>query len=134
MIREHQRVGQIITTQLSFKQLRATVASLYIERHGKDDDFKDLKNHLKDAREIEEERNRITHSIWAAGKAVDTIKRVKITSREKHGFQFQSEDYDEEKFLVLNNRIKKLSSEFLTYYTDLIDAGKFVNNPIDKLW
>ncbi|OLC43860.1 MAG: hypothetical protein AUH75_02180 [Gemmatimonadetes bacterium 13_1_40CM_4_65_7] len=43
LIREHQRVGQIVSSQLSFAKLRATVISLYLDRHGDDDDFKALR-------------------------------------------------------------------------------------------
>ena len=134
LIQEHQRIGQILAAQLSFKMLRATVSSLYRERHGEDNDFKTLKNLLRNAGKIEQERNKIIHSIWGAGKTVDTIKRLKITSREKHGFQFQSEDYDEKKFIVFNKKIKKLTLNFITLSIALIDNGKAINNPIDKLW
>jgi hypothetical protein len=34
LIAEHQRIGQIITAELPFKNLRALFVSLYLERHG----------------------------------------------------------------------------------------------------
>jgi hypothetical protein len=37
-LQEHQRIGQIITAELSFRNLRALVTSLYRERHGEDAD------------------------------------------------------------------------------------------------
>ena len=37
LLREHQRIGQIITAQLAFKSLRALVDSLYKEKYGEDE-------------------------------------------------------------------------------------------------
>src|SRR5262245_11547749 len=39
LIAEHQRIGQIITVELSFRSLRGLAISLYKERHGDDQDF-----------------------------------------------------------------------------------------------
>ena len=45
MLNEHQRIGQIVTAELSFRNLKALMISLYIEGHGKDDkDFSQLKD------------------------------------------------------------------------------------------
>ena len=53
LIAEHQRIGQIITAELSFRNLRALVISLYRERHGDDDDYSKLKSLMNKAGEIE---------------------------------------------------------------------------------
>jgi hypothetical protein len=124
LICKHQRIGQIIASQLSFAKLRATVVSLYRERHGEDDDFKTLKQLLNDAGKVEEERNRITHSVWGGGDSADKITRTKITCREKRGFQFQSEEFDEAKFIAFNNRINELAVAFYDLYVNLVQKGK----------
>ena len=77
LIKEHQRIGQIITAELSFRNLRALLVSLYLERHGEDDDFTGLRDLMKSAAQMEGKRNQITHSIWGAGKDADTITRIK---------------------------------------------------------
>ena len=90
LIREHQRIGQILSTYLSFSNLRTATISLYLERHGEDEDFVKLKEFMGQAGKIEEERNRITHSIWAAGDTPGSVSRIKITAREKRGFDLDS--------------------------------------------
>lgn len=77
-----QRVGQILGSYLSFSNLRAAAVSLYVDRHGEDEDFAVLKGLLALAGKIEEERNRITHSVWGAGE-LGTAARLKVTAREK---------------------------------------------------
>jgi hypothetical protein len=134
LIREHQRVGQIIATQLSFARLRATVVGLYAERHGEDDDFQILKQLLNEANEIEQERNRITHSIWGAASSPDHITRIKLTCRERRGFQVQSEEYNEARFVDFNNRIKKLSGALRDLCINLLERGKAINNPAERMW
>lgn len=131
LIGEHQRLGQIIAAQLSFARLRATVVGVYSERHGEDDDLQTLKQLMNDAGEIEQERNRITHSIWGVGTSSDKITRMKLTCREKRGLQFQFEEYDEAKFVDFNDRIKRLTNAFLVFYTTLLEKGKAINNAPD---
>ncbi len=78
-IAEHQRIGQIITTELAFRNLRALTISLYKERHGEDTDFGILRELMKRAADLEEKRNQITHSVWGAGDTADTVlERHKI--------------------------------------------------------
>jgi len=134
LIREHQRVGQIIASQLSFARLRATVVGLYVDRHGEDDDFQVLKQLLKKAGQIEEERNRITHSIWGAGSSPDKITRMRVTCRESRGFGFRRQEYDETQFIAFNTRINELTSAFQELYIDLLTKGKVVNNPVKRMW
>ena len=92
LIYEHQRIGQIITAELSFKNLRALLISLYLERHGEDEDFNNLRDFMKRAGQAEEKRNQIIHSVWAAGKDKDHITRFKTTAKEKHGIRFKFEE------------------------------------------
>ncbi len=80
LLQEHQRIGQIITAELSFSKLRALVMSLYQERHGQDADFEGLKNLMTRARQVEDTRNQITHSVWSAGDSAETV-----TSHQDHG-------------------------------------------------
>jgi hypothetical protein len=78
-------IGQIVTVELSFQRLRALTANLYRANHGEDADFELLTTLLKRAADVEEKRNQITHSIWAAGDP-GTITRIKMTAKEKRGF------------------------------------------------
>jgi len=134
LIREHQRLGQIVASQLSFSKLRATVISLYLDRHGEDDDFKTLKQLMNRAGTVEQERNRLTHSIWGAGNGPDDITQMKITCREKHGYEFHSAQWDEAKFIEFNEGIKELAGAFVVLHMELLRKGKLINNPGAKVW
>jgi hypothetical protein len=134
LIKEHQRIGQIITAELSFKNLRALLISLYLERHGEDEDFNKLRELMKRAAEIEAKRNQITHSIWGAGKDADTITRIKTTAKERHGIRFQFEGVTSEALGIVANEIRQLADDIQRFYIDLLNQGKVINNPSQKLW
>jgi hypothetical protein len=128
LIGQQHGVGQVIATQLPFARLRATVAGVYRERHGEDDDFQTLKQLLDEAAEIEQERNRITHSIWGMRNSSHKITRMKPTCRQKRGLQFQFEQYDEARFVHFNNRIKRLIGGFIGFHDALLEKGKAIDN------
>ena len=134
LINEHQRLGRIITSELSFRRLRALTVSLYLERHGEDDDYLHLKDLMKKATDIEERRNQITHSIWGAGKDKDHITRIKTTAKEKQGIRFHFEDVSSQDLAEVADDIKNLAEEFSKFYTGLIEKGKAINNPVEKMW
>ena len=134
LIREHQRVGQIVTSYLSFARLRAAVVSLYRDRHGADRDFTTLRELMRRAADIEVERNRITHSIWAAGHTSASITRIKITCPEKRGFTVQSDDYNHARLQQFADSIKVLAGEVMQYQIELVQRGKAINNPGHKQW
>ena len=134
LIAEHQRVGQIITAELAFRNLRALAVSLYKERHGEDSDFAVLRDLMHRAAELEDIRNQITHSVWAAGNTPDTITRVKITAKEKHGIRFHFEHVGESDLTEVTRSLKLLAGETLAFLTRLIETGKAINNPMAKTW
>lgn len=129
LLNERQRIGQVITAELSFKGLKALLVSLYIERHGKDDaDFEQLKDLINRCGQAEEKRNQITHSIWGAGKDADHITRIKTTAKEKHGIRFQFEDVSSQNLEDFAVEIKKLAHELQTFRIYLLGNGKGINN------
>ena len=134
LIYEHQRVGQIITAELSFKNLRALLISLYLERHGEDNDFNNLRAFMKRAGQTEDKRNQIIHSLWAAGKDKDHITRIKTTAKEKHGIRFKFEEVSAENLQEFAKDIKILSEELLRFKLDMLSRHKIINSPIKKLW
>lgn len=134
LIYEHQRIGQIITAELSFKNLRALLISLYLERHGEDKDFENLRELMKRSGKIEEKRNQITHSIWAAGIDKNHITRIKTTAKEKHGIRFKSEQFSVKDLSDIVNDIKGLNGELLDFQIDLMRRKKVLNSPIQKFW
>ena len=134
LIREHQRVGQILSSYLAFSNLRAAIISLFLERHGQGEDFSRLKAIIAEAGKLEEERNRITHSVWAAGETSKSITRLKFTARESRGFQAVSEQYDADRLSAFAAEVRTLAWTLLQFQVELVNRGKLVNNPIARSW
>lgn len=127
LVEQPQRIGQIITADLSFKNSRAILISLYKERHGDDSDFKIIRELMKRAGKIEEKRNQITHSVWAAGKDANSITRCKTTAKEKCGLRFKFEDVTADYLAEIADDIKKLAHEIQDFTIDLITQKKIKN-------
>ena len=107
-----QRIGQIVTAELSFQKLRALCVSLYKERRGDDaPGLEKLRDLMRRAGKIEETRNQITHSVWGAGNTPETVTRFKTTAKEKKGLEFRFEHIDEDRLASLAEGIKVLASD-----------------------
>ena len=133
-INEHQRVGQIITAELSFSNLRALVNSLYREHHGEDQDFAVLLDLMKRAGKLEDTRNKISHSLWLAGDSADTTIRMKTTAKEKRRIQFSFEKLGEDELAKIAYELKSLAGEIQDFWIKLISSGRAINNPFEKMW
>ena len=121
LIEQPQRIGQIITAELSLKNSRATLISLYKEKHGEDSGFKIIRELMKRAGKIEEKRNQIIHSVWAVGKDANSIKRIKTTAKEKCGLRFKYEDITADDLAEIADDIKKLTSEIQDFTINTIE-------------
>jgi hypothetical protein len=124
LFNDDQRIGQIVTAELSFSKLRALLISIYLERFGDDEDFKTLRNLMQRASAAEEKRNKITHSVWGAGGDPDTIMRIKTTAKEKHGIKFHHEKFKSKDLSDFASEIKKLAFEIQDFSLSLIDKRK----------
>jgi hypothetical protein len=123
-LQEHQRISQIITTELSFRNLRALVTSLYRERHGEDADFRALRKLMKRAAQLEEKRNQITHSIWGAGNGPDTFARIKMTAKESRGMHIDLQHVSADDLGAVANEIRVLADDTLSFLLHLLITGK----------
>jgi hypothetical protein len=134
LINEHQRVGQIITAELPFRGLRALAMSLYLERHGEDDDYAQLRALLKRATELEGKRNQVTHSIWGGGRTAGTITRIKATAKESGGLNFVFQEVSDTDLIGLAQDLKQLSGDLVFFGIQLVMRGKAIDNPTAKQW
>ena len=134
LIHEHQRIGQIITAELAFRNLRSLLISLYLERHGEDDDYETLKELLGRARDLEEKRNQIVHSVWATGAEPESITRIKTTAKVKSGLRFRFENMDEVELSSIAEELKQLAYDIQKFWMHLMDSQKAINNPTAPLW
>jgi hypothetical protein len=108
--------------------------SLYLERHGEDDDFNKLRDFMKRAGQAEEKRNQIIHSVWAAGKDKDHITRFKTTAKEKHGIRFKFEEVSATDLNDFAKDIRELAEELMNFQIDMLNRNKIINSPINKIW
>ncbi len=92
-ISSEQRLGQIITAELSFRGLLALLSSLHKHRVTDPETLAELDKLLKQATRAEEKRNLIIHSCWAGDEGeTDTALRIKFTAKKSKGFKFHSEE------------------------------------------
>jgi hypothetical protein len=124
LITDHERIVQIITAELAFRNLRALTISLYKERYGEDADLLVLRELMNRTTDLEEKRNQIVHSVWAVGATADTVTRFKMTAKEKHGLRFQFTNVAEHDLSDLSIAIKKLAADVQKFWFHLLECGK----------
>jgi hypothetical protein len=85
LVDEPQRIGVVLTSELSFKNLKSLAFALAKEKISDESKLKELKELIKEISALEEERNRIMHSGWGTyDDKPDIIMRSKDTAKEKH--------------------------------------------------
>jgi len=91
IISTDQRLGQIITAELSFRNLVGLLSSIYKHRINDEGRIAELELILNQGLYAEEQRNKVTHSVWAAGDRPETITRFKSTAKKSKGLSHQFE-------------------------------------------
>lgn len=127
LISDQQQIGKIITSELSFRNLRSLLISLYLERFGKDNDFDALQNLMKESGKVEDRRNQLIHSTWGASYGESSITRFKNTSKEKQGYKYVIEELSAAELESFTKEIKTLSNNIHKFHEYLIDKGKAYN-------
>lgn len=122
-----QRLGQIVTAEVSFKALRALTVSLYLQRNGEDEHLEEFRALIKRAADAEDKRNQITHSLWAAGNDAASSTRIKTTAKERHGIRFHFENVTSEHLAEFARDIKVLAHDIQKFWISLIQHGKATN-------
>lgn len=121
LIEESQRVGRSLTAEMSFRNMRAAIVSIFIEKHGKGPEFDQIKNLVSRAGKCEEERNRIFHSEWTCGE-VDVafhVTRSKETAREKHGLSSNFQDYSIQQLRDFGDSLFDLAADYEGFLEEL---------------
>lgn len=122
-----QRLGQIVTAEVSFKALRALTVSLYLQRNGEDEHLTQFRELIRRAADAEDKRNQITHSLWAAGENAHSITRIKTTAKERHGIRFHFENVTADQLAAFAREIKVLANDIQKFRVSLIQSGKATN-------
>ena len=74
------------------------------------------------AGKIEEKRNQITHSLWGAGKDIDSVTRIKTTAKEKCRLRSKFEYVTVNDLAKIAGDIKKLATETQDFNLALLDC------------
>jgi hypothetical protein len=124
LLGRHQRVGQIITAQVSFPQLCTLATRLYRERNGDDADLEVLRELMARAADLGAKRNQIVHSVWGAGKTRETVTRIKVTAKADRAIRFDFVDVGSDDLRVVADDLKHLADEVQRFTIALVEAGK----------
>ena len=121
LIQESQRVGRALTTEMPFRNLRAGIVSVFLEKHGRGADFDRVKSLINCAGKSEEERNRIFHSDWTCDEVdiATHVFRSKETAKEKHGLRHDSQDYTPADLRRFGDSLLNLAADFEDLLDDL---------------
>ncbi len=117
-----QRIGKVITAELSFKQKVNLFSSLACHLMGTTREPDDLRSLVGRLTEAEEKRNTILHSVWGAGAVEGAVTRFKSTAKTRggrSGFRLQAET-------MVSAEIQKLSDANLELAYDLLVIRGFI--------
>jgi len=106
-----QRVGQIITAELSFQAKVGLLSSLYQHELPNKTPFEDLKKIRKKLRIANEKRNSLVHSTWSA-----EGNRIAITAKEKHGIKFEFEKMSAKQIEDMADFISEVANEVMRIF------------------
>ena len=110
-LEKDQRIGQIITSNCSFQRLMDLLSSLAKYKLKDLNDLSDLEDLMKRANQVEQKRNSIVHSIYAAGTTSDMITRLKMIAKQDRGFKFSSQDLTAEDIHLIAEEISKVAED-----------------------
>jgi hypothetical protein len=123
LIGSDQRLGQIITAELSFRSIQALASSIFRHKCEHDEQIGELEHLLKRISDAEAKRNQIIHSIWAAGDTAEKITRIKYTAKIKKGFDVKFEQYTAVHLMEIADEISELAFDLQTFTIRLHDPA-----------
>lgn len=94
LIGNDQNIGQIITTELSYKKIISLLNGLVIYKVNDNEMYEKSKEIIKRASLCEEKRNQLTHSLWSVAEDDKVVFRQKTTSKLKSGLATSIEIFD----------------------------------------
>lgn len=92
LIGTEQKVGQIVTAEISFRTLLDIFGSIYRHKVTDTNGLAEIDTLLARCGQAEEKRNAVMHSVWAVGHSPSTVMRFKTTAKRKRGFDFKSQE------------------------------------------
>jgi hypothetical protein len=77
------KLGRIITAELSFRQKTDLLSSVYREKCNNPSELAELDTVLTRIAQVEQKRNTVIHSFWTPYSGVSSIDRIKATAKRK---------------------------------------------------
>ena len=93
-VNDDQSVGQIVTSEFSFRRTLTMLSSLVRHRIKDENQVTAIYEVIKKAQKIEDVRNQVIHSVWGKGEDDDYITRFKTSTAMKRGLQHTFEKAD----------------------------------------
>lgn len=122
-VSKDQRLGQIITAELSFRNLVSLLSSIFRHTVSEADKITELEELLGKALMVEEKRNVITHSVWAAGNTPETITRIKTTAKKSKGLRHQFEQMSVDDLNKIAEQIAELAQEIRMFLLRQLESN-----------
>ncbi len=107
---------QIITAELSFKNLVALFSSLYRDSTDDSDKLEQLESLIKRIMSAEEKRNMVSHSLWAMGDSDATITRIKTTAKISKGLKHTFEQFTVADLEHIADEMSDTAADFQSFY------------------
>ncbi|MDD5700487.1 MAG: hypothetical protein PHU23_00430 [Dehalococcoidales bacterium] len=77
------RLGQIITSELSFRQKIDLLSTIYRIKFNSPTELVEIDTILARTAQAEQKRNAVVHSFWTASTSLSSVDRIKITAKRK---------------------------------------------------
>jgi len=120
LISKDSKIGAIVTSEMSFKNLLNAFDSLIIYRYSNEVKILDnTKNIVKRLNIVEQNRNKMIHSSYAIKEGASGIFILKVTSKQSKGLAVSEEVINEEKFKNILEESFKLINELEILYKEL---------------
>lgn len=124
LISQEQRLGQIITAELSFRARVALLSSIFRHKVSDNSKVEELEQLLVRALHAEQKRNIIIHSTWASGDTPKQRTRIKVTAKLGKGIRHQFEQIAAEDINSVADELNEVTAAILVFVNSLPDELK----------
>jgi len=138
LLGDDQRIGSLVTAELSMGQLLKVLSSLVRLRMHEASKLKEIDQLRIRAEKLDTRRGLIMHSSWAhPGHWADSsgvdpathAMRTKTTAKVRKGLQYQFEHFTSDDLHQLADEIRQVSGKLLNFTDDLVKAQKEGRSP-----
>ena len=114
-----QDIGNIVTSELSFRNLMALLSALSMYKLSNAKTNAELKKLLKKSAQAEEKRNLIMHSLYATREGPEDVIRMKTTAKVYKGLKYHRERLTIDELSEIADFVAAVAFEFLEFVMSL---------------